>query len=100
LEFTDEKNLLSRENYYIKTFKPAYNVLNRAKVSVSLKGNNNRAATTVEVLDLTNNKTTIYSSIRKAARELRVNYSTVYRAGKTANAKPVIGRFVITFIQS
>jgi group I intron endonuclease len=155
LEFTNNEDLLSRENFYIETLKPEYNILKnasnssgykhtqksiekitkstlgkkrsldirkamsvsrmgnlnpmfgkvvsnitRAKISSTLKGTKNKPSFPVEVLDLENNQTTNYSSMREAARSIGANYSTLIRRGKNNSLKAYKGRYVITVRRS
>jgi hypothetical protein len=48
----------------------------------------------IEVLDLENNKTTFYNSIREAARALSCDHSSIRYYIKSKNPMPFKGRYV------
>ena len=153
LDFVDKDDLLSREDHFIQTLNPEYNILQNAgnslgynhtpesieKITQSALGrthsvevrkamsesrmgaNNpmfgknvseetrlklseaaknrvksNKPGFIVEVLDLENNITTEYQSIREAARNIGASFTTLIRREKKENPKPYKGRYVIT----
>lgn len=51
---------------------------------------------TVEVLDLTDHSTSVYSSVREAALKLGTNVSTLISRDKRGTIKPYRGRYVIS----
>lgn len=51
---------------------------------------------TVEVLDLTDHSTSVYSSVREAALKLGTNISTLISRDKRGTIKPYQGRYVIS----
>jgi hypothetical protein len=70
----------------------------RVKLSEAAKNRvkSNKPGFIVEVLDLENNITTEYQSIREAARNIGASFTTLIRREKKENPKPYKGRYVIT----
>ena len=152
LEFTDKDELLSREQHFLDTLEPEYNILDvagnsqgykhtpeslqkmseaalgrkhsdevRKAMSERNKGINNpnfgktlseetiaklreialnrdkdpNPGFVVEVLDLENNLTTEYKSIREAAKSLDSHVSTLVSRNKRGTIKPYKGRYII-----
>jgi hypothetical protein len=87
LEYCDKVSLVKREQYYIDTLKPKYNILENAYSSIGYKHKpeilekvrkqlgelNKKKSIEVEVIDTKTNTTVIYSSIRKAAEALKTD---------------------------
>jgi len=152
LDFVDKDNLLSREDNFIQTLNPEYNILQNAgnsmgykhtpesiekitqsalgrthsdevrkAMSESRKGENNSffgkthseetiaklkehaknrdyvpvPGIRVEVTDLLNNQTTIYNSVREAARALSTNMSSLLSREKRGTVAPYKGRYIV-----
>ena len=54
----------------------------------------------VEVTDLLNNQTTIYNSVREAARALSTNMSSLLSREKRGTVAPYKGRYVVNIKRS
>jgi GIY-YIG catalytic domain/NUMOD1 domain len=72
LEYCDIYFIIEREQYYIDLLKPEYNIQSIASRVLFL----GHSTTIVNKKD---NSTKVYDSIRAAARDIGVNYSTLYR---------------------
>lgn len=74
----------------------------KAKISVTMMGNSNAKnksqANKIEVLDLETNNTTIYDSIRAAARALNCVNSAILKNLKSKSKKPYKGRYVFRLL--
>ena len=116
LEYCDISLLISKEQNYIDSLKPEYNIrptansplghkhspetkakmskiaLNRTKLS--------RPGNEVEVFDIKTNQTTTYSSIREAVKGLNTYISTLLRREERGTTTPFRGRYVITIKRS
>jgi hypothetical protein len=107
LEYCDKGIVISREQYYIDLLKPRYNILSTAGSSL---GYNHTEGTKlkildssprrveVEVLDLETNITTIYSSMRQAARGLNADSSSLKANIVSKQQKPYRGRYVLRIL--
>ena len=71
LEYCDKKVIIEREQYYIDLIKPEYNIQSIAGIVIIPKG----YITTVH--NNNDNSIKVYNSVRAAAKEIGVNYSTV-----------------------
>lgn len=121
LEYCDPADTLRREGYYIAELKPDYNILQStslprlgvkhtdislAKISKGLKG---LAKTDIhklslsladpnsiqiEVIDLVLTKTTVYHSMRAAAKELEINPIVISKFISRAQVKAYKGRYI------
>jgi hypothetical protein len=112
LEFCSVENLIQREQYFIDTLKPEYNICKtagstlgkthseetRANISASLIGNSNGKnqpnSIKIEVTDLQTGISTSYISMREAARALNILQSSIIRYFKNNQKKPVKGRYI------
>ena len=95
LEYCNPEQLIKREQYYLNTIKPEYNILRVAGSSLGYKHSEEALAKIiarslspehkehlkklhlsrshkVEIFDTLSNKTTVYSSAREAARSIRM----------------------------
>nr|YP_007476146.1 hypothetical protein H891_mgp40 [Nuclearia simplex]AGE93647.1 hypothetical protein [Nuclearia simplex] len=114
LEYCDVSVLIEREQYYIDTFKPSYNILTVAYSSLGFKHSeeslsklrshlsilNQETAFKVHVTDIVNNTTTVYDSVRKAALALNTDLKSLkYHENKKSPKKPFKGRFLINIIR-
>lgn len=74
----------------------------KAKLSEAAKNRvkSKKPSFVVEILDLENNLTTEYKSIREAARSLGTNMSTLVSRDKRGTKKAYKGRYVITIKRS
>lgn len=123
LEYCNKEDCIIREQYYIDLLKPEYNVLSTAgsllgykhseeakakmkgprnlslehltKIKNHINQMNSKHALVVEVFDTVNKTLTEYKSIRKTARELNSNDSTIRRYIK--NNKIFLERYLISF---
>ena len=87
LEYCSKKSTISREQYYIDLFKPAYNILEKAGSCLGFKHSTktllkfkNRDLGTGHVVSITNKEngsTKEYISIRAAARSVSVSHTTL-----------------------
>jgi len=110
LEYCEEKDLLPREQYYLDTIKPEYNLLKvagswrgykhsdetRAKMRGRVRSAELRArmvtaqpnANTVEITDIDTNITTSYDSLRQAANAVGLPHTTLrYYVGSDKSYK-------------
>ena len=72
LEYCDINFIIEREQYYMDLLKPEYNIQSIVGRRVQFPG---RSITVVNKKD---NSIKVYDSIRAAARDIGVNYSTLY----------------------
>jgi hypothetical protein len=87
LEYCDKQLVIEREQYYIDLFRPEYNIRNIAGLDL-------RIGHITTVLNKKDNSTKVYISMRAAARDIGINYSTiVYYVNKDKLLK---GIFLIT----
>jgi hypothetical protein len=91
LEYCDIEVIRAREQYYLDTLKPDYNILPTAGSSLGFKHTeeslakirkhldklNAEKSFKVEVLDTKTNNITIYDSVRKAAKAIGCDKTTI-----------------------
>ena len=114
LEYCDVSLLISREQYFIDTFKPSYNILTVASSSFGFKHTeeslsklrshllliNLEKAFKVHVTDIVTNTKTVYDSIRKAALALNTDLKALkYHESKKSPKKPFKGRYIINILR-
>lgn len=113
LEYCNPQECLDKEDYYLKEFKPEYNICSKAGSSFgrldseetrarksaskmgSTNGKNQPNAVKIEVLDIETKITTLYPSIREAARALGCRHGPLQYCINTPNSRPFKGRYVI-----
>jgi len=109
---SQKKNCIKLEQKYINLLKPSYNLLkiagsclgsnrseeSRAKISGALKGNSNAKnhpnSLKIEVTDLEKDTSTIYNSMREAAKALNIHVSIISRYFSNNQKKPYKKRYV------
>jgi hypothetical protein len=111
LEYCNKENVIIREQYYIDLLKPEYNILKFAsssygykhsekslsKLKLHLNKLNTKKGIQVKVTDTIENKTLIYSSIRKAALAMKTDNKALYYNEKTN--KLFKGRFLVKILR-
>src|SRR5690349_21377117 len=70
LEYCSKELLIEREQYYIDQVKPEYNIQSIAGLVIT-------TGYTTTIINKEDNSSKVYNSMRAAARDLRVNYSTL-----------------------
>lgn len=105
LEYCKVKDLLKREDYYFKLWKPEYYISKvagspfldlqhseetKAKISASQP-----KSIKVEVLDLETNITTIYNTVSAAAKAIGAHKSSIFAYLQRENSKPYKKRDII-----
>jgi len=124
LEYCDPAKCLEREKFYIDIFKPEYNIsqypsspflgLSHSKESIEkmrvntqgiLKTEQHKLSlsladpsmVSIEVTDLTNDKVTVYPSMRGAAKDLGIGVSIINNFITREQKKPYKGRYIFKF---
>jgi NUMOD1 domain len=92
LEYCDVNNVRAREQYYLDTLKPVYNILKIAGTSLGFKHSeeskkkinkhleklNADKGIKVEITDIKNNTITVFDSVRKAAKTIGCDKSSIF----------------------
>ncbi len=123
LEYCEKKDLLKREQYYLDTLNPQYNLSKtagapmtgrshseetRGKISSSLKGEKSpmfgragekhpmfgKSSQKIEVIDISHNITTKYDSISAAALALGIKQTRISMYFINNQKKPYKGRYI------
>jgi GIY-YIG catalytic domain/NUMOD1 domain len=109
LIYCDKKDLATQEQYFIRKFRPAYNIkLNNKAWTLStatkqrmslVQQNRSKSPVSgipVKIHDLVKNETNVYSTVNEASLALNVNKGTISRIINRNNSKPYKKRYVIT----
>lgn len=115
LEYCDVMTLIEREQYYIDTLRPEYNILTIAGSSLGFKHTETALAKLrehlyklnlekglkVEVIDIVANTKTVYDSIKQAAKALNTDFKALqyHENKKKSVGKPFKGRYIINIIR-
>ena len=120
LEYCEPEKCLEREDFYISSFQPKYNILPKAGSSLGRKhsektkkilseinkGEKNpmhgkprpsgsaRPSQAIEVTDIKNNTTTSYNSMSEAARALNILRISIVMYFRQNQQKPYKGRYI------
>lgn len=106
LEYCLPEEQFQREDYYITTLQPEYNILQKAGSSLGYKhseevrkkmrelGRKHPDAKGIEVLDLTTNETSCYDSILAASKALNIHQATISNYISRNQTKAYKGRYV------
>lgn len=89
LEYCDKESIINREQYYIDLLKPEYNICktagsmlgfkHSAETLLKLKNRNSVTNHITIIVNMKNNKTKIYNSVRIAAKSIGVSHTTLLR---------------------
>ena len=111
LEYCAPEDLEDRENYYIDSVNPEYNVVQKSNAMPSRVGYKHRKSTiekiskaqpasvTISVLDLLTNTEKVYDSLSQAEIELNITRSRLSWFLSKGEARPIDKRYIITKLQ-
>ena len=120
LEYCKVEDLMEKEKFYFELFKPEYNILkepgspakvgrvfseeHKANIRASRKNISEetlarmsagqKTGQKIEVTDLETDSTTIYHTVRAAARALKIDYKYILNYFYLNQDKPVLGRYI------
>jgi hypothetical protein len=122
LEYCEPKDVIAREQYYIVTLNPQYNILqtagsslgykHREETIVKFKARRHTEETkakilasiatsiSVSVTDLETNVTTIYASAAQAAKAIGCRHKAVLERVHNSQMGPYKGKFIINLYKS
>lgn len=113
LEYCTPEDLEARENYYIESINPEYNIVQRSNAMPSRVGYKHSKATiekiskaqptsvTISVLDLLTNTEKVFNSLSHAERELNISRTRIseFLSKEEAEAHPIGNRYIITKLE-
>jgi hypothetical protein len=99
-----EENQFEREDHYITSLKPEYNILQKAGSSVGfkhseetrnkMKGRKHPNTQIIEVLDLYTNEKSYYNSMLAASKALNIHPATISNYLSRNQTKPFKDRYI------